>query len=102
MKRLIFALMLSWCGTTANAYHSGISETTTADTKASCNAAFHAGCSADSDGDHEEQTQTADSSGFAAPAGGLGSSPTEVAVIILLVGGVVGARKRHSGRRQAS
>jgi len=94
MHPWFLAFFLIVFGATANAYHSGISETTTADARASCNAAFHSGCV--DDGDHEEQTQTASSSGFAAPAGGLGSSPAEIVFIALLVGGIVVGRRRFS------
>ncbi|UCD67709.1 MAG: hypothetical protein JSW48_12890 [Betaproteobacteria bacterium] len=95
MKRLILCLLLVGLAASANAYHSGVSETTTADENASCNAAFHAGCPTDAD--HEEQTHTASSSGFAAPAGDLGSSTFETAVIAFLVFAVVRVRMRQPG-----
>jgi hypothetical protein len=91
MKRWMSILSLAFYATSASAYHTGISETETADANASCNAAFHAGC-AITDDDHEEQTHSASSSGFAAPAGAMGSSVLEMALIVLLVTGAVGGR----------
>ncbi len=85
MKRCLFGLLLACCAVNANAYHTGINETTTADNNASCNAAFHAGCPED---DHDDGTQGVTSSGSAAPVGALGSSPLEMALIALLIGGV--------------
>ena len=91
MHRWMSILLFALCATGAKAYHSGINETETADSNASCNAAFHAGCATAVD-DHEEQTHTASSSGFAAPAGPLGGSALEIALIALLLGGMVGGR----------
>jgi len=80
MKRLIAGFLL-WCvaGSAAAAYSA------TADAKASCNASFHEGCKTD-------QTFTASSSGFAAPAGVLGGSPVEGALLSLLVAAGVAGR----------
>jgi len=80
MKRLIAGLLL-WCvaGSAAAAYSA------TADANASCNASFHEGCKTD-------QTFTASSSGFAAPAGVLGGSPVEGALLSLLVAAGVAGR----------
>ena len=102
MKRLGLGLWLFCFSVFSSAYHSGISEKTTADTNASCNAAFHSGCVADSD--HEEQTHDASSSGFAAPAGTLGGTVLELGLIALLlwrVGrrGLAGSRKSASRGR---
>ena len=97
MKRAIVGILFLCFAAVANAYHSGISETTTADESASCNAAFHAGC-ADTDADHEEQTHTASSSGFAAPAGTMGSSFLEIGLLALLVWVVFFRTPVHSGR----
>lgn len=94
MKHWSTALLLAFCAMTANAYHSGINETETADSNASCNAAFHTGCETDTD--HEEQTHTASSSGFAAPAGGLGGSALEIALIVLLVTATAVPRLKQS------
>ena len=101
MKRLILCLLLVGLAASANAYHSGISETETADSNASCNAAFHAGC-ATTDDDHEEQTHTASSRGFAAPAGALGSSGLELALIALLVSGAIGGRLQQSRSKKTA
>ena len=97
MKRVIVGILFLCFAAVANAYHSGISETTTADASASCNAAFHSGC-VDDDADHEEQTHTASSSGFAAPAGAIGSSILEIGLLALLVWVVFFRTLAHSGR----
>ena len=105
MKRWALTLVLAFYAMTVNAYHSGVSETETAASNASCNAAFNSGCvtDADTDTDHEEQTHTASSSGFAAPAGGLGGSALEIALIVLLVIATAGPRVLQSrARRTAS
>ncbi|MGD8511727.1 MAG: hypothetical protein PVG05_08650 [Gammaproteobacteria bacterium] len=85
MKRFLSGLLLACCAVNASAYHSGINETTTAEGNASCNAAFHSGCPEDG---HDDGTETASSSGSAAPFGALGSSPLEMALIALLLGGL--------------
>jgi len=84
MKRLVAGLLLCCVAGSASSYHTDdASESTKADTRASCNAAFHVGCQAD-------QTFTASSSGFAAPAGALGSSGLESALVALLLAGGIG------------
>lgn len=103
MRHAIVAILL-WCfAAAANAYHSGISETTTAASNASCNAAFNSSCvnadaDAEPDHDHEEATHTASSSGFAAPAGAIGSSILEIGLLGLLVW-VVFLRTQAQSRR---
>lgn len=98
MKHVMLGFLLFCFAAFANAYHSGISETTTADANASCNAAFHSGC-VDADTDHEEEhTHTASSSGFAAPAGTIGSSIVEIGLLALLVWFVFFRKLAHSER----
>jgi len=60
-------------------------QSATADLKASCNASFHEGCKS-------AQTTTVSSSGFAAPAGALGSSGLESAFIAFLFSAAIGGR----------
>ena len=98
MKRLVLGLWLLCSPVFSQAYHSGISETTTADANASCNAAFHSGCA--DDPDHEEQTHDASSSGFAAPAGALGGTALELGLIGLLLW-FVGSRGLAAARKSA-
>lgn len=62
-----------------------VAQNTTADQNASCNASFHEGCKSD-------QTFTTSSSGFAAPAGVLGSSALESSLIALLIAAGIGRR----------
>jgi hypothetical protein len=90
MKRLIFGLLLTCCAANASAYHSGINEDETAAGNASCNAAFQEDCPEHT---HDDGTEGVTSSGSAAPIGALGSSPLEIALIALLVGGVVCRRR---------
>ena len=92
MKWLVSIVMVALCASTSNAYHSGINEATTADANASCNAAFHAGCPEE---EHEDHTATAESSGFAAPAGALGGSPLEVALVVAIVAGMLSGRSHR-------
>ena len=87
MKRLISILVFALSASTANAYHTGISETPIADDNASCNAAFHAGCSEEGHDDHDDTTS---SSAVAAPAGALGGSVPEIVLIVALVAGAAG------------
>lgn len=84
MKRLLLGLVFCCVAGSAAAYHTDdANESTKADSNASCNAAFHLGCQTD-------QTFTASSSGFAAPAGALGSSPAESAAISMLLAAAIG------------
>ena len=92
MSRFITLLIFTLCTATTHAYHSDISETETADSSASCNAAFHDGCATD---DHDEESHTASSSGSAAPVGVLGSSALEITLIVLLVGSIAWGRTGH-------
>ena len=66
-----------------------VAQNTTADQNASCNASFHEGCKSD-------QTFTTSSSGFAAPAGVLGSSALESSLIALLIAAGIGRRLYRS------
>ena len=97
LKRFVLGLWLLCFSALSHTYHSGISETTTADSNASCNAAFHSGCA---DTDHEEQTHDVSSSGFAAPAGTLGGTVLELGLIALLLW-VVGRRGLAGWKKSA-
>ena len=93
MKYLIVFVLMIFSAVSAQAEHNGGADDSTGE-NASCNASFNRNCP-------EEQTHTADSSGFAAPAGALGSSPSEIAVISLLVAACVGGQVRRSSTRRA-
>ena len=81
LKKMVFVIGFVFYTTIANANHSGVSESTTAEDAASCNAAFNTNCPL---ADLEDQSYTASSGGFAAPAGALGNSPLELAFIGLI------------------
>lgn len=79
MKRLTLTLLLVLAANGVLAQTTGGSApNSTADTNASCNASFHAGCATDSGG-------SVASSGFAAPVGALGASLPESASLAVLV-----------------
>jgi hypothetical protein len=62
-----------------------------ADERASCNASFHRGCVSDA-------KSTTSSSGFAAPAGVLGSSWLEGGLVLLLIAGGIARRLLPNAR----
>ena len=95
MKSLLVLLFVFFTAASATAEHNGGTDLSTGD-NASCNASFKQTCIS-------EPTYSADSSGFAAPAGVLGSSPLESTVLsLLLVAYVVGRIHRSRARRHQS
>lgn len=96
MKNLhcAFAALLVSLAVSAQAAQSGGNDTNpTADERASCNASFHDGCARDSGG-------SVSASGFAAPAGGLGTSAPESGALLILAGLVAWGRRLNRLRRR--
>ena len=92
MKYLLAFMITFFAAANAMAVHNGGDDLSTGE-NASCNASFNRNCVA-------ESSYTADSSGFAAPAGELGSSLLEVAVLSLfLVAWIVWRTHRMSPKR---
>ena len=92
MKQAIFFVVILFCSAGALAEHNGGTDFSDG-ANASCNASFNQNCFTD-------QTYTADSSGFAAPAGELGSSAIEIVMFALFFATGIGARLHRSNARQ--
>jgi hypothetical protein len=86
MKHLwIWVFLLCFSG------HAG-AQSGTADERASCHASFQQDCVPD-------ETSTTSSSGFAAPAGLLGSSWLEVGLVLLMIAGGIARRLPIAAKR---